>query len=96
MAMAHSPVRDPIPATRDVTPADRESPSPGVASAEARKGSSWVWWGMLVAIVVIIGTAIFGAAQRNDDRGIRGPADQGGVDTPREEKVPPSSPAAQP
>jgi hypothetical protein len=65
--------------------------SPAVASREARRGSNRLWWALLAAFVLLLGVSIVGAARRNDDRGIRGPADQGAPEAPRDEKVPPSA-----
>jgi hypothetical protein len=65
--------------------------SPGVASREARRGSNGLWWALFAAFVLLVGASIVGAATRNDDRGIRGPADQGAPEAPRDEKVPPSA-----
>jgi hypothetical protein len=62
-----------------------------VGSVEARRGSNRLWWALLAGFVLVLGVAIFGAATRNEDRGIRGPADQGAPDAPRSEKVPPSA-----
>jgi hypothetical protein len=68
-----------------------QAPSPGVGSVEARRGSNRLWWALLAGFVLILGVAVLGAATRDEDRGIRGPADQGAPDAPRSEKVPPSA-----
>ena len=75
---------------REPTQTD-DSPGVGIGSRAARRGSNAVWWGLLAAFGVIVAAAIVGAAIRNEDRGVRGPADQAAPDAPRSEKVPVSA-----
>ena len=66
--------------------------SPAVASPQARRGSSWIWLPLLAVALIILGMAVVGAMSRNDDSGVRGPADEAAPHAPRNATVPPARP----
>jgi hypothetical protein len=57
----------------------------------SRSGAKTIWLALLAAAIIVALLAVVGAATRTHDRGVRGPADQGAPDAPKDEKVPPSA-----
>lgn len=53
-------------------------------------GKKRLWLALLAAAVIIAATSIVGALGGREDRGVRGPADQG-APAPHDDKVPPSA-----
>jgi hypothetical protein len=68
-----------------------DATTPTSDASKAKPGSTHFWLAALAGAVIIAIVAIVAAAGRNDDRGIRGPADQAAPDAPHDEKVPPSA-----
>ena len=66
--------------------------SPAVASPQARRGSNWLWLPLLAAALIILGIAVVAALNRNDDSGVRGPADEAAPNAARNATVPPARP----
>jgi len=57
-----------------------------------KSGASWIWWGLLAATTMIFAICVLAAVRAsNNDRGVRGPADEAAPNAPLNEKARPSS-----